>query len=255
MDKTFYLSAGLGDCIYSLPTVREMGGGTFIYGGSYKGYEAIKPLLEEQFCITKCVHSSQVSLPQGFINLDWFRNSPDFGKRHFVQLFREQFNLPPYDFIKNSGWLEDIRTVKASFYPYAIVNVTPRYRDKVFKRLGGWDREIKKLYKMGVDKMFFMGFIEDYEELKSYTNSPIDYFPTNNLLEAAQMIKGAKYFSGNQSVLLAIREGLGLPYRLEWSPNHTDTCQFNDNETIINRRTRKIHFAITSAKRLMNKEL
>lgn len=253
MNKVFHLSAGLGDCIYSLPTIQLLGGGTFVYGTeNYPAYKAIKPLMELQPCIKECVHTTEVSLPKGFTNLDWFRSSPLGNKAHLVNLFRDYFKLGMQDW-NQEGWLK-VDTIKPS-NNYAVVNVTPRYRDKVMNKLRGWRKEIDYL-KTKVDEIYFLGEEKDFVSFCQHNNinvlhPEVSYLKTPTLVDAAGVIKGANIFSGNQSVLLAIRQSLGLPYRFEQSPNHVDSNQYSDKETVINPNTRRIHLLAFTLKRII----
>lgn len=246
MDKIFFLSSGAGDAIYSLPTVRDLGGGTFVYGGTKELYLALKPLLEAQPYIKECKYISETELPIGFINLELFRTSPLGNKAHLVNLFRDAFKLPFYDFEKQGGWLENIPSSSPEVY-YAVFNVTPRYRDKIFTKLNGWNKQISKIIKLGY-KVKFLGEPRDYFALSQvgciYINTP-------DFLDAAIHIKMADLFYGTQSSLLAIRQGLGLPYIFEQSPNHVDVNQYSTRETVINPRTRRLHLLIVSIKKII----
>lgn len=241
--KYFHLSAGLGDVIYSLPTVKAMGGGVFVYGNTYEGYLALKPLLERQDYITECKHVSEVDLPRDFVNLDLFRNNPLGNKCHLVDLFLTYFGFPKYDWTR---WLDNIPGLPES--RHVIINVTSRYRDKVFDKIGGWKKEINIYASNGI-KVYVLGTKEDYDALG---NIDATYVATEDLLKAAILINEAVMFCGTQSSLLAIRQGLGLPYRFEQSPNHVDVNQYSDNETVINPITRKIHLALVTLKRLFS---
>ena len=251
MDKVFYLSgglgrsSGLGDCIYSLPAVKAMGGGTFVYGGAYKSYQVLKPLFEVQPYIKEFKHVSEIDLPRDFINLDLFRNCPLQNKDHIVNNFLVFFGFPDYDWNKG-GWLENIPTSKPEI-DYAVINITPRYRDKIFPKIKGWQTEINKYLKLGL-KVYFLGDIRDWVDNRS---DKYVYIKTPNLLEVAVLINNAKYFSGTQSALLAIRQGLGLPYRFEQSPHHVDVNQYSKNETVINPISRRIHYFYISIKKLI----
>lgn len=261
MNKVFYSSAGLGDQIYSLPVVKLLGGGIYVIGDKYEQYLAIKPLLEAQSYISECKHISEIDLPRDFINLDKFRNSPLGNKVHLVDLFLDYFGFPKYDWSKG-GWLENIGDLVPTTHEYMVINVTPRYRDKIFQKLNSWKKECYKQGMLNNLPVYFMGQYEDYVELKKqiecksklYHPFKLLYFATEDLYLAASVIKWAKIFSGNQSSLLAIRQALGLPYRFEQSPNHVDCRTFSKNETVINPLTRKLHLFIITIKKLLDKK-
>ncbi|HTR29337.1 MAG TPA: hypothetical protein VMH27_08700 [Puia sp.] len=260
MNHVFYLSgglgksSGLGDCIYSLPVVKAIGGGIFVYGGARRSYELLKPLLEVQPYIESCKHVSEIDLPRDFVNLDLFRNSPLQSTGHLVNAFLDFFGFDYYDFDNDGPWLENIQAPLASYLSECtILNITPRYRDKIFPKAGGWDKEIHHIARIATP--FFLGTRAEYEDAQSDIQAMrwVSHLPTENLLDAAKVIKGAKMFSGTQSSLLAIRQGLGLPYRFEQSPNHVDVRQFSGHETVINPTTRKLHLAYATFRRLLNR--
>lgn len=245
MDKTFHISAKLGDIIYSLPSVKLMGGGTYIYGNpDYKGYLLIKPLLESQSYIKECKYISEVSLPKDFINLDLFRNVDGGNKFHLADVYLKVFGFKSYNWSEDY-WLDNIENnIEKS---YSIINRTERYNDKFFN----WKSEIKFL-KENSDTIYFMGLDYEYNNfIKKYKCKDLQHYKVSNYLDAAYFIAGAKFFSGNQSSLLAIRQGLGLPYRMEQSPNHIDCNQYSNNETILNPLTRRAHLLAYTIKRII----
>ena len=68
----------------------------------------------------------------------------------------------------------------------------------------------------GVDtQSVFVGLPQEHEEFKKLTGWNIDYYPTKNMLELAQVIAGCEQFMGNQSVALSIAQGLRVPYAFE----------------------------------------
>lgn len=242
--KYFYHSGSLGDMVYSLPTVRAMGGGVFITGMDIVSHNAIAPLLLRQPYIHGVLHISGSGLPPDFINLSNFRNHPLFTRKHIALLHAETFGVDITGWEK--GWLT---TTQSHIHPYSIVNVTPRYRDRFFN----WDREVRFLFSK-VQTVFFLGHVKEYAEFinKSKGNSirrKVIYKPVPTLEHASYYLNASQYFSSNQSSLLAIRQGLGLPYRFEQSPNHLDTEQGSPHETIINPVTRRIHLVAICAKK------
>lgn len=245
--KTFYHTGALGDIIYSLPTIKSLDGGTIVLNLPEAQYESIKPLLLSQSYIHKVKNIAESGLPNDVIDLSKWRLNPDINKKHIVNLVLNTFQFPDYDFSKR-GWIEGFENYSES--NFSIINRTSRYNDKIYN----WNKEVKWLLRHS-KQVYFMGlWVEYLDFMNNETDihlSRISYWPTNNLLEATQNIAKARYFSGNQSSLLSIRQGLGLPYRMEQSPNHVDCNQYSLNETIINPYTRKLHFLYTSIKKLI----
>lgn len=241
--KTFYHSSAFGDQIYALPTIKAMGGGHLIVNYSKEQLETIQPLLESQPYIYSIQNITERGLPRDVVDLSAWRLNPRQNKAHLVNLFLNTFGFPDYDW-NQGGWLEGFEEYSES--NFAVVNRTLRYNDKIFD----WDKEIWFLGRHS-KRTYFMGLPEEYKKFDRWNHYNMTYYPTKNLLEATELIAKAKYFSGNQSSLLAIRQGLGLPYRMEQSPNHVDCNQYSHNETVINPCTRKLHLLYTSLKKLI----
>lgn len=212
----------------------------------------MKPLLESQSYISEVRHISETDLPKGFINMDHFRQLWD-NKTHLVNLQLRRQGFPDYDF-ENGGWLEtdklpDLSGDMRLRNPYGIINLTPRYRDRFCRWDKNWGGEACEMWEHSdVNKIFFVGEKSDYETLKvknigygSLNENRVRYLKTTNALQVAAVLKGATRFSGNQSLMLAIRQSLGLPYRFEQAPFHVDTTQHSSHEVIINERSRRIH--------------
>lgn len=243
--KYFYHSGSLGDMIYSLPTVQAMGGGVFVTGMGVAEHNAIAPLLLQQPYIYGVLHVSSSGLPPDFINLSNFRNHPLFTRLHIVELHAEVQGVKLGNWQK--GWL--VCDPKVCMMPgRAVINVTPRYRDKFFR----WRRELIYLENR-CGRIYFIGTGAEFGDFVNRNKlgkiARLSYIPTDNLAAAKDVIESVMYFSGNQSAMLAIRQGLGLPYRFEQSPNHLDTEQGSDHETILNPITRRIHLAAICAKK------
>lgn len=261
MDTYFYHSGSFGDMIYSLPTVKQMGGGIFVSDLPLHHTRNITELLEFQPYITEVLHRTQTSLPPSFINLSKFHQQPGLYKNHLVDSHAEAqgislgcweatpwLSVPsPYPFANVSQLGPKLRRDA-----YAVVNVTPRYRDKFFN----WSREINYLFRQ-VEAVYFVGYRQEYEtsgldEYRGglYGQHRVEFVETDNMMQAAAIIKEAALFSGNQSSMLAIRQGLGLPYRFEQAPHHPNTEQRSGLETILNPISRRAHLAYISLKKI-----
>lgn len=245
---TFYHSGSLGDQIYSLPTVKALGGGTFVSGMSFDAFMSIEPLLRAQECIKHVFHVNQKIMQPGWIDLSSFRNHPLFTRMHIADLHAEMQQIK---IDKTVPWLwSGLKHRFPSYgqHPFAVVAVTPRYRDAFFR----WSGEIKYLTRQ-VENVYYIGSLYEFQkfklELDHVARKLITYLPTDNLLEAADVIHDALYFSGNQSVPLAIRQACAKSWRFEQSPNHRDTEQGTEMETKLNPYTRRIHLAVTCIKR------
>lgn len=220
-----------------------MGGGRLVTGLPVASHAALAPLLLTQSYITEVSRIEDEGLPAGFVNLDMFRHTPGLGKIHIVNAHLRAFGFPDYDFSKG-GWLEGFQYIRLPSKSYAIMNVTGRYEDTFHN----WYREIKWLRKYVRTHVYFIGNQSEYLAMQYECT----YWPVRDFLEATYVIAKAKYFSGCQSAILAIRQGLGLPYRMMQSPHHSDCNQYSPIETIINKRSRKAHLLVSTLKNILS---
>lgn len=198
----FSHSGDIGDIIYSLPTIKKLGGGNvflktktidkpFKTKFNENSFKIIKPLLESQDYI------KSVNIYNGEkidYDLDIFRYFSDLSFTNLAEIYTNIFALDKN--IINKKWLN----VKANKKHPVIINKTNRYLN------GGEDYNgIIETY--GKENCAFVGLESEYRDfIKKHKN--IDYIQTNNLLELAQIIKGCSIFVGNQSSPYAIAEGL-----------------------------------------------
>lgn len=250
--RTFYHSGKIGDIIYSLPTFRAMGGGTLVCGMAAPAWHEMYSFMIQQFLVVNFCAQGLMRMPIDWIDLSKFRQNENLGKKHLVDVHAEAQGIE-VDF-RGKPWLrlpqlhsgmKEWSTLTPVLFnaPYAVVNITSRYRDRFFN----WTTELNHLFRQ-VRFVYFLGTYEEYEmaglrdwQGGLFRQNKVEYLSTYNLMEAAYIIRGAEIYSGNQSALLAIRQGLGLPYRMEQSPHNVDCVQRSELETILNPRTRRLH--------------
>ena len=209
----FSHGGAIGDIIYHLPVVKHLGGGPFyILPMNRDGYRTkdcmqyvtLKPLLEVQPYIDKCGWSD---VPIG-ICFDGWRAHLDFGKNLTDQVF-QWLNLPYPDPLE--PWL----TVPD---PKPIAEVV-FVRSHQINYCGGFD------WKMLIDhykgRSVYLGHDHEHAAFKTFYGD-VPHYPTKNMLEAAQVIAGAKLFISNATGLLAVAEGLKMKTIIASAPylNH-----------------------------------
>jgi hypothetical protein len=239
--RQFYHGGAAGDIIYALPTIKELGGGQIVCGiASDSLYNSLKPLLESQPYIDSVRTPLEVDLKQGWINLDTFRSDPNQNNDHLVITHSRAVNLEAP--LLSKSWLVLKERASPISEPYSVINRSSRHQDKIFN----WKNEVAYLRKQG--GVIFLGHYDEWFSFTKSTGIHIDYMPTKNHLEAAYYLYHAKMFSGNQSSLLAVRVGLGLPYRMEKSPFHNNCTTGRSNEKILNPITNRIHYMLSTLK-------
>lgn len=233
MKNTFKHSGDLGDIIYSMPTIRALGGGTLylnpgkplnppIHGiptkkfTSEKPIDMVRPLLEAQDYIdeVKVWDGQEVTF-----DLDQFRaKGINLGKTNLAAAHAMTFKLDAR--IIEQQWIFNIEP-KTVLDKKVVFHRSPRYHNKDFEQKS-WPRFISK-YRMDA---IFIGIPDEYKAFKErFGDTNIPFYQVQDFLELAQIIQGAELFVGNQSLPFAIAEGLHKRVYLEVckvSPN----CNF-----------------------------
>jgi hypothetical protein len=218
--KTFKHSGDLGDIIYSLPTIRALGGGILYLdpnGGASdpiikrqiidkktkltkQTIEFITPLLKDQEYI------KDVLLWEGQkveYNLDLFRATFASPLRrsktgNLADLHLQTFNLPfsevtkPWINVKNEKKLGKV-----------VISRSARVQ-------GGYAWLNSQKYKM-IGKTVFVGLPKEHEFFEWTFGIQIPYIKTDTVIELAEVIKGATTFIGNSSFPLSLAIGMGHP--------------------------------------------
>jgi hypothetical protein len=226
MDKVFTHSGATGDMVFSLPTIRAMGGGKLVITNFHKQRaESIMKLIEIQPYINGVEWSEDK--PFGTYDLDKFRQYAS----HHNNLVEAHMNgqAIPIDKSWQDGWLtlpENVNIING--VRYSIINRTTNYADPNCD----WSKEVEYLQSIS-DVVYFIGYPEEYLIFQDKFHTEAKYFPCD-FLEGAYLLKKAVMFTGCYSAWSTIAMGLGINYRLEQAPNHTCSSLLQPRETIIN---------------------
>jgi hypothetical protein len=216
-DRWFGHSGDLGDIIYSLPTIRAVGGGTlYLYhtpgktshGMTVEKAESLRSLLMLQPYIKDVVWC-----PDGHEdhNLNGFRDHYR-GLRNLADCHLATHGLGPEH--RERAWLQ----VDAPVTDFPVVlHRSQRYHNNAFP----WRAVVEK-YR---GKAVMVGFTAEWE-LFCREFGHVPYVHTANLLEVARIIAGCRLFVGNQSSPEAICEGLKQNKILEVSTQVPNSCMF-----------------------------
>ena len=226
--RVFHHSGDLGDIIYSLATVKALGGGVLFVSPDnrfpFPGNTRVRldhptanlftPFIELQDYIWQSKYTPNLPFSTDY-DLNRFRefyaqpNPNNF--ETLYQLHAKPFGLPPLS--ETEPWLrvDEVRRIEGR---PIVISRTPRYRNHHFP----W----RSLIQRYANSMVFVGLESEYSALKSEVNiRPLPpWVPTANLIELARIIAGAKCFIGNQSAPMALALGLGIPVIQEcWQAN------------------------------------
>jgi hypothetical protein len=234
-----------GDIIFSLPTIRAMGGGE-LYITKYDEQRAnsIKKLIEVQPYITKVEVVGQA--PEGAINLNLFRHYAGHHQNLVLAHFKGQdfpvdetwidgwLTLPDLHPMDSRRMLIDIMQMPPNLIlnekakrGYCVINRTTNYADPNFD----WGKEVEYL-KTLTDNVFFIGYEQEYKIFNEKWPGT-EYYDCDFLL-AAYLIQHAVMFTGCYSAMSTIAMGLGREYRMEQAPGHTCSSLNQPRETVIN---------------------
>ena len=225
MSRVYKHGGATGDIVYSLPVVKDLGGGEYwIWMADEQRAQSIKKLIEVQ----PYIREVNIGMPPSYTNdLDKFREVFRGADDSIIEAhYRSQGITAAFDY--KAGWLELPGNIE--LFPgkrYSVINRTARYNDPACN----WTAEVEYLRTIS-DEVYFIGydaewqvFCERFGEVK---------FVEVDFLEGAYLIKNAQMFTGGYSAWSTIAQGLGVPYRLEQAPGHTCSTLFVERETIIN---------------------
>lgn len=225
MAKVFKHSGKLGDIIYSLPTVRALGGATMLlHDNRAIGHrlpaeqrDSIAQLLRMQPYIT-AVEDYQ-GQPDA-IDLDVFRRRPV--SENLAEQHLRSFDLDPAEKDRRWLWVDrpELLARKAVVFHRSRNLHNPHFP---------WAAICQKYGRLAV----FVGTPAEHERFVS-ESGPIDYYPTENLADLARVIAGCRLFVGNQSCAYAIAEGLKVDTIQETSPQYPN-CVFQRENAIYGR--------------------
>ena len=200
MEMTFKHGGGGGDLIYGLATMYNLGGGT-LHSNIDADKKFYKTLLEAQPYI-KRLHYHSFLAPQWkefnvVYNLDEFRNQP-FSSYTILECHAMAFKL---NFNFEDPW---IFNVEPKHVADIIINDTGKLRWE------GVTIDWEKIRGLE-DRAVFVGLDHEYKNFCKNRKYDVKRYVIKDAMEFAQIIKGAKFYLGNQSTGLAIAEGLKVP--------------------------------------------
>lgn len=210
----FLHSGCLGDAIAALATIKQLGGGHLVM--TQRGnprilrgerYESLRPLLERQPYLKSVSWEEEPSYcDYDFTN---FRNGHGSSDCLAVSQARcvgvHDLNLSP--------WLE------ADPSPYSkgrvVIARSARYQNQNFP----WLRLLTENH----GRALFVGTKEEHHAFQVIWGFHIEHKETANLLEVAELIRGADLFIGNQSSPFWIAAALGVPLVQEVCKHQPDS--------------------------------
>lgn len=234
MEQTFKHSGDLGDIIYSLPTIKMLGGGVLyldITGGEDEpsckaqcmngktkfnetSYNFIKPLLESQPYITevKIYNKNKINYNLNLFRYKFADPNSRSKTKNLLDLHLDAFNLPEWD--PNAGWLKINNPIYLD--KKTVVSRSPRMQANY-----PWFEVNKFNFR---DKAVFVGLPKEHEIFEYTFDIKIPHHQVEDALELARVLAGCKAFAANSTFTLAVAIGLGtVPIIQEVEPHFPTT--------------------------------
>lgn len=228
-------SGGAGDIVYSIPVMRALGVNNYAIKVNHYEipdmnlFKSVQSLLISQGF--ECIATSGATVWGEFepglkydINIDSFRNQRVRGSKHIIQSMAAEFGVELPDW--SNPWLSDIKPVK-SFDN--LIHLTKRWRERSHIK---WSHVLTQIINRK-KSIAFIGLPSEYESFCIESGLEIPYLETDNLLQFAELIQGCDALYCNQSVGLAIAQGLDKKYFLECKPNKQNCLMYTKNENIL----------------------
>jgi glycosyltransferase involved in cell wall biosynthesis len=220
MDPWNVLHVGdYGDIVHMLPICKALGKVNLFFRDNnvvckriLERLHVIQPLLESQpyIGIAKAHEGEQIHWNAGDFR-QYHSKEHSLAYSHWLH-YKGQSHLPNLQIDLQQPWLGGIKPDPRT-KGKIVIHRTSRYQNQFFRWQALMDRY--------ADVAIFLGTAEEHKRFTEEFGR-IDYCPTRDLLEMAQLIVGSEMFMGNQSVGLAIAEGLKHPRVAEicpWQPD------------------------------------
>lgn len=227
--RTFKHSGATGDLLYSLPIVKQLGGGDFCLhldqmnwiGQHYYG-SIPAPFHQNRLNSADFEYMRDFMLAQEYItdfrvldpqrdevthNLDRFRPAFVGHPGNYVDIYANTFGITDSDTqtqIRKTPWLTVPKVTQIPGRPI-VINRTQRWLPP--QPGAEWEQWLALDWDQ---EAVFVGLPNEYVAFQQQIGWNIPYQETRTQLELAQIIAGAKMFIGNQSQALALSIGLGV---------------------------------------------
>jgi hypothetical protein len=248
---TFSQTWTFGDVIYSMIPIRLLGGGEFYLrlenldtlcktvigwpnGGTHSGrmtqkdFDLLAPLIEAQPYITKWApyNGEAITHPLDNICCWFYGNQIDRG--HYGYQYSLAVGLDPKQWAPeiSNPWLTNVKARKIPGKTI-VISKTDRYGNGEVHEV--WQNVVRQRW---YEQAVFVGTPQEHANFEQDFGIKIEYVPTKDLLELAEVIQGSELYIGNQSVGMAIAQGLGVTF---WCDHRKDNCDLDGCETYIRR--------------------
>jgi len=203
-------------------------GGTHSGRMTQKDFDLLAPLIEAQPYINKWApyNGEAITHPLDNICCWFYGNVMDHG--HYGRIYAKAVGLDPdqWEPAITQPWLTNVTPADLG-HKKIVISKTDRYGNGQIHPV--WQR----IKAEGInDQAWFVGTDEEHANFEQDFQLRIQHYKTTDLLELAQVIAGCDLYIANQSVGLAIAQGLGVNF---WCDHRKDNCTLEGCETYFKR--------------------
>lgn len=244
---TFKHGGKMGDCIYSLPTIKALcekhNDKAVLYlpettfDGVTNMYSSMRSFLLMQSYIAEVKeypHIPVYGYQCGDIKIDYdlddARKQGRKGLIYTVKRYAQQFKVLDLIDLKKP-WLvfdHNVHLIKN----YTLFNYTGRHiTNDQYQQTSrvNW----KKIYDSVEGRKLFVGLPDEYDSFKKLIKGDIIYKVPCCIYHLALIVKYAKALYCNQSLCLTLAQGFGIEYYLDVKPGKTNVLAYTKNEHIL----------------------
>jgi len=227
MPRLFCHGGDLGDVIYSVPTIRALGGGRLVLCPELRLFGNDLPLpvakmtaehasglfalLTGQSCIQSVTWQPKYPRVHNCVNLNAFRymvalagHIPCPQLTNLAHMHLAAFGLAPSE--ADQAWLHCVKPSRVAGRPVVVARSLRRHADSF-----PWQELVRRYEHL----MVFLGLEEEYALFSKTYSGQLIWQVTPTLSDAASIVAGARCFIGNESSLFAIAEAMKKPVILE----------------------------------------
>jgi len=212
---SFLHGGRMGDLIFGLSAIRELGGGILYLTRNFRMHRnrpgstnlsTIMPFLHTQPYLKEIrVWDGKVKVTHDLRDFPNHSLNSEGKIYNLVDMHRAACGLDHSSANHNRPWLQVDKTRKVIGRDI-LIHRSLHYRNINFP----WSRLLNKFR----DRAFFVGLVEEYQDFINKFGW-IEYVPTPDINEVLRLLSGVSLFIGNQGAPFALAEGLKKPVFLE----------------------------------------
>lgn len=234
--KTFLHSGKLGDTVFSMATIKAMGGGILYLPEQAPELPNLYSQMKD-FCLSQSyIHEviqcddckSYTDTPVIVdVNLNRHREHYLKGMTNMVKRYFDIFGVHGVDY--KEPWIEIGGFEKEERGDYSVFNYTGRF---IHNEKTGQKSKVywKKVYDSVEGSKYFSGTEEECAQFTNLVEGRVHRMLSLNVFRLAEFIKGASAIYCNQSLVLSLSCAMGKERWVEFKPGKMNCRFYTENE-------------------------